>query len=98
LIYEFFFVINRQFKKRAPRAVSAIREFAQKLTHTEDVRIDAGLNKFIWSQGVRNVPKRVRVLIKRQINDDEDAKEKMYTLVSHVPKTSYKNLVTKKVE
>merc|ERR1740124_1154589 len=52
---------------------------------TKDVRIDTKLNKAIWSQGVRNVRKR---------NEDEDAKEKMFTLVQHVPVESFKNLQT----
>merc|ERR1719408_1202258 len=47
---------------------------------TKDVRIDTKLNKFVWSQGIRNVPKRVRVRMSRKRNEDEDAKEKMFTL------------------
>lgn len=42
-----------------------------------DVRIDTVLNKFIWSQGVKNVPKRVRVRLSRKRNEDEDADEKV---------------------
>ena len=48
---------------------------------TKDVRVSSELNKFIWSQGVRNVPFRVRVKLTRQRNEDEDAKEAMYTYV-----------------
>uniref|UniRef100_M4BEU4 60S ribosomal protein L31 n=2 Tax=Hyaloperonospora TaxID=184462 RepID=M4BEU4_HYAAE len=59
---------------------------------TEDVRIDSKLNKFIWSKGVRNVPYRVRVRLSRKRNDDEDAKEKLYTLVQHVQVASFKGL------
>jgi large subunit ribosomal protein L31e len=40
---------------------------------TEDVRIDTSLNKFIWSNGVRNLPKRVRVRIARRKNEDDKA-------------------------
>merc|ERR1719460_2243335 len=61
---------------------------------TKDVRIDTKLNKAIWSQGVRNVPKRIRVRFSRKRNEDEDAKEKMFTLVQHVPVESFKNLQT----
>merc|ERR1719190_192445 len=74
-----------QFKKRAPRAVRAVRKFAAKAMSTKDVRIDTKLNKFLWSEGVRNVPKRVRVRLSRKRNEDEEAKEKMFTLVQHVP-------------
>merc|ERR1719469_970579 len=52
---------------------------------TKDVRIDTKLNRAIWSQGVRNVPKRIRVRFSRKRNEDEDAKEKMFTLCQHVP-------------
>ena len=45
-----------------------------------DVRVDAGLNKFIWSQGVRNVAKRVRVRLSRRRNEDEEANEKVSKL------------------
>merc|ERR1719198_1005266 len=61
---------------------------------TKDVRIDTKLNKAIWSRGVRNVEKRVRVRLSRKRNEDEDAKEKMFTLVQHVPVESFKNLQT----
>ena len=43
--------------------------------HHEDVRIDTKLNKFLWSNGVRNVPRRVRVRLSRKRNEDEDAKD-----------------------
>ena len=42
-----------------------------------DVRVDTGLNKHIWSMGVRNVAKRVRVRLSRRRNEDEEAKEKV---------------------
>lgn len=48
------------------------------------MRIDVNLNKFVWSQGVKNVAKRIRVRLARRRNEDEDAKEKLYTLVTHV--------------
>lgn len=41
-----------------------------------EVRIDTKLNKFLWSNGVRNVPRRVRVRLSRKRNEDEEAKEK----------------------
>merc|ERR1719215_341723 len=61
---------------------------------TKDVRIDTKLNKTIWSRGVRNVEKRIRVRFSRKRNEEEDAKEKMFTLVQHVPVESFKNLQT----
>jgi large subunit ribosomal protein L31e len=65
------------FKKRAPRAIREIKAFAQKAMKTTDVRIDANLNKHVWSRGVKNVMKRVRVRLARRRNEDEDAKEKV---------------------
>merc|ERR1719322_2029185 len=86
-----------QFKKRAPRAIREIRKFATKAMRTADVRIDTKLNKFIWSQGIRNIPKRVRVRMSRKRNEDEEAKYKMFTLCQHVPVESFKNLQTEVV-
>eukprot|EP00920_Eleutheroschizon_duboscqi_P021757 GHVT01051979.1.p2 GENE.GHVT01051979.1~~GHVT01051979.1.p2 ORF type:complete len:126 (-),score=21.31 GHVT01051979.1:689-1066(-) len=87
-----------QFKKRAPRAISEIRKFAQKVMNTKDVRVDTKLNKHIWNKGIRNMPRRVRVRIARKRNEDEDAKEKMYTLVQYVPVDSFKELQTEAVQ
>merc|ERR1712007_133718 len=71
------------FKKKAPKAIRAIREFAQKQMNTK---------------GVRNVPYRVRVRISRKRNEDEEAKEKLYTLVQHVVVTSFKGLQNETVD
>lgn len=74
-----------QFKKRAPRAIKELKKLAHKCMGTSDVRIDQKLNKQLWKQGIRNLPRRVRVRLSRKRNEDEDAKEKMYTLVQYVP-------------
>merc|ERR1712061_844729 len=86
------------FKYRAPRAVKEIKKFAVKQMGTDDVRIDTRLNKHIWSQGVRNVPFRVRVRLARMRNEDEDSTNKLYTLVSHVNVATFKGLQTENVE
>mmetsp|Transcript_36266 Transcript_36266/g.102184 ORF Transcript_36266/g.102184 Transcript_36266/m.102184 type:complete len:121 (-) Transcript_36266:41-403(-) len=86
------------FKKRAPRAIREIRKFAKQHMFTNDVRIDAELNKHIWATGVRNVPFRVRVRLSRRRNPDEEADEEMYTHVSLVhPENGFKGLQTEKV-
>lgn len=85
-------------KKRAPRAIKAITKFAQRAMKTEDVRIDPTLNKFIWEKGIRSTPTRVRVRLSRKRNEEENAKFKLYTYVSYVPVTSFKNLVTENVD
>jgi large subunit ribosomal protein L31e len=63
-----------RFKSRAPRAVKEIRTFAQKVMGTTDVRLDVKLNKAVWSKGIKAVPHRLRIVVSRRRNDDEDAK------------------------
>ena len=70
------------FKKRAPRAVKEVKQFAAKMMKTKDVRIDVKHNKALWSKGIRNVPVKVRVQISRRRNDDDDAKEEWYSHVT----------------
>jgi large subunit ribosomal protein L31e len=53
LDYLFDIFLYRGFKRRAPRAITEIRKFAEKQMGTPDVRIDTRLNKHLWSQGVR---------------------------------------------
>jgi hypothetical protein len=50
-----FEILNRAFKKRAPRAVKELKKFAEKMMKTPDVRIDSKLNKEVWSQGIKLV-------------------------------------------
>ncbi|KAI8893855.1 ribosomal protein L31e-domain-containing protein [Globomyces pollinis-pini] len=86
------------FKKRAPKAIKVVREFAKKTMGTSDVRLDPSLNKEVWSKGVKNVQHRIRVRLSRKRNDDDGAKEKLYTYVTPVPTTSFKGLQTEVVE
>jgi len=86
------------FKRRAPRAIKEIKKFAEKEMRTSDVRIDVGLNQQLWSKGIRSVPYRVRVRLSRKRNEDEDAANKLYTVVTFVPVTSFKRLTTAVVE
>merc|ERR1712125_86398 len=72
------------FKKRAPRAIRAIKKFAIQMLGTSDVRIHPQLNKAVWAKGIKNVPHRLRVRCERRRNEDEDAKEKLFTIVTHV--------------
>jgi len=91
-------VHGRSFKKRAPWAVKSVIEFARKHMGTSDVRIDPKLNQAIWSRGVKSVPHRMRLKLERKRNDDEGAKEKLYTYASHVPLVSCKGLQTTVVD
>lgn len=62
-----------------------------------NVRIDTSLNKQMFAQGVRNVQKRVRVRLERRRDEDEEATEKMYTLVKYVEVSDFKGLQTQNV-
>lgn len=86
------------YKKRAPRAVKIVRKFAEKEMGTNDVRIDTRLNKALWHRGIRNPPFRIRVRLSRRRNDDEDSPNKLYTLVTYVPVSTFKELQTENVE
>mmetsp|Transcript_30518 Transcript_30518/g.57010 ORF Transcript_30518/g.57010 Transcript_30518/m.57010 type:complete len:109 (-) Transcript_30518:147-473(-) len=86
------------FKTKAPKAIKEIKAFARKMMRTDDVRVDVQLNKFIWSKGVRNVPRRVRVRLHRKRNEDEEAADQFYTHVTYVKVDSFKELETKCVE
>ncbi|KAJ2328546.1 60S ribosomal protein L31B [Coemansia aciculifera] len=91
-------VFGASFKKRTPRAVKAIREFAQTTMGTKDVRLDAQLNKTLWARGIKAVPHRIRVRLSRKRNDSEDAAEKLYTTVTYVPVASFKGLQSQAVD
>jgi large subunit ribosomal protein L31e len=58
----------------------------------QDVRIDTALNRAVWAKGIRNVPRKIRVRISRTRNEDEDAKEKFYSLIQHVDVEDFKGL------
>ena len=77
---------GEKFKKKAPKAVKVVKELARKMMFTKDVRVDPELNKQLWSNGLRNVAKRISVIMERKKNEDDDEnEEKMYTLVKLAP-------------
>uniref|UniRef100_A0A673UQU4 Large ribosomal subunit protein eL31 n=1 Tax=Suricata suricatta TaxID=37032 RepID=A0A673UQU4_SURSU len=80
------------FKKHAPQALKEIWKFAMKEKETPDVRIDTRLNKAVWAKGIRNVPYRIHVWFSRKGNEDEASPNKLYTSVTYVPVTTFKNL------
>merc|ERR1711871_782921 len=82
-----------QFKKRAPRAIRNIKRFAMGEMYVKDVRVETNLNRFIWSSGIRNVPRKVRIRVSRLRSEDEDAKEKFYCIVKHLPVRSFQGLL-----
>lgn len=75
-----------------------MKAFATKEMGTKDVRLDPLLNKALWAQGVQGVPRRIRVRISRKRNDEEDAKEKLFSYVQAVNVDSVKGLNTTTVD
>ncbi|CAO2587374.1 60S ribosomal protein L31 [Lemmus lemmus] len=65
---------------------------------TPDVQTETRLNKAVWAKGIRNVPYRIRVRLSRKRNEDEDSPIRLYTLVTYVPVTTFKNLQTVNVD
>jgi hypothetical protein len=65
---------------------------------TKDVRLDPQLNKKVWESGIKGVPFRVRVRISRKRNDEEGAKEKLYSYVQAVNVKDPKGMSTAVVE
>ena len=65
---------------------------------TSDVRLDPQLNKKVWESGIKGVPFRLRVRISRKRNDEESAKEKLYSYVQAVNVKKPKGLQTAVVE
>ncbi|VFV33654.1 Hypothetical predicted protein [Lynx pardinus] len=80
------------FKKRDPQVLKEIWKFAMKETGTPVVPLDTRLNKTVWVKGIRNVPYRTCVWLSRKCNEDEVSPNKLYTLVTFVPVTTFKNL------
>ncbi|XP_069346458.1 large ribosomal subunit protein eL31-like [Eulemur rufifrons] len=80
------------FKKRTPQELREIQKFAMKEMGTPDVHTDTRLNKAIWAKGIRNVPYHICVQLSRKRNEDEESPNNLYTLVTYVPVTTFKNL------
>jgi len=83
-----------QFKKKAPKAIKAIKKFAMQNMKTDDVRIDVKLNQHIWSQGIRNIPKRVRIRLRRKRDEEAEGTSSWYTLASLLHVEDFKGLHT----
>jgi large subunit ribosomal protein L31e len=55
--------------KRTDRVVNMIKEFAVKHMKSSQIKIDQELNRFIWEKGKTNPPRKVRVRI---VKDEDD--------------------------
>ncbi|XP_043836371.1 60S ribosomal protein L31-like [Dromiciops gliroides] len=86
------------FKKQVPQARKETHKFAMKEMRTLNVCIDTRLNKVVWAKGRRNVLYRIQVHLSRKCNEDDDSPNKLYTLVTYVPVTTFKSLQTVNVD
>lgn len=77
--------------------MQAVRRFARKTMHTRKVRIDVGVNKFLWSRGIKNPPHRIRVRLTRKRSCNAES-PRIYTLVEYVPCADFKGLQTVNVK
>ena len=50
--------------------MDVIRKFAQKAMNTEKVVIDTTVNQYVWNQGIRNIPRRIRVRLARKVDGE----------------------------
>jgi large subunit ribosomal protein L31e len=55
--------------KRTDRVVNMIKEFAIKHMKSSQIKIDQELNRYIWKKGKTNPPRKVRV---RLVKDEDD--------------------------
>ncbi len=63
---------NVAIKKRSKRAMSVIRIFAERHMKTDSVKIGAELNHLIWSRGIKNPPRKVKVQMVPTKTDDAE--------------------------
>jgi len=47
--------------KRSPKAMRVIREFLQRHMKSDDIKIDKKVNEYIWNQGIKHPPSKVKV-------------------------------------
>ena len=89
-------------KKRAPRAIKAIRKFASVNmgVSEKDISIDADLNKAVWAQGIASPAKRMRIRLSRVRQTEQGKENKFRVIVSGVavPKEQLRHLKTQTVE
>lgn len=54
--------------RRAKKAVTIIREFATRHMKAKQVKIETGVNEFVWARGIKHPPRRITLEMER----DED--------------------------
>ncbi len=56
------YFVNTPKYKRSKKAISLIKEFIKKHMKTEEVKLGKHLNEYVWRNGIKNPPGKVRVL------------------------------------
>lgn len=84
-------------KYRAPRVIRDITKTVRARFGVSAVKIDTDLNKEVWSQGISNPPKKIRLLLTRRVEESGD-KSRNVVHVSHLPVKSFHGLQTRVVE
>lgn len=51
--------------RRAKRAINIIKEFAKKHMKAEVVKISNKVNSLVWSRGIEEPPRRIRVVMRK---------------------------------
>jgi large subunit ribosomal protein L31e len=54
--------------KRTDRVINMIREFAEKHMKSDEIKLEQGLNRQIWSRGKTHPPRKVRV---KMVKDED---------------------------
>ncbi|XP_045703759.1 60S ribosomal protein L31-like [Phyllostomus hastatus] len=87
------------FKKHDPQAHKETRKFAVKEGDgAPDVRTNTRLSTAVWARGIRNAPHRDQVRLSRKHSAGGDSPNRLYTLVTCVPVTTFKKLQTVNVD
>ncbi|KAF3831508.1 hypothetical protein GH733_000320 [Mirounga leonina] len=80
------------FWRSLPLGTQRDPEICIKEMETANVHVDIRLSKAVWAKGIRNIPYCIHVQLSRKHKGDEDSPNKLYTLLTYVPITTFKNL------
>jgi len=84
-----------QYKKKAGRGIREIKKFASKTMGTKVVKVLPEVNQHVWKNGIRRLPRRIRLKLSRRAHDGGDEEDDpFFTEVSLVDVDSFKDLQT----
>jgi large subunit ribosomal protein L31e len=82
--------------KRTDRVINMIKEFATMHMKSSQIKIDQELNRYIWEKGKTNPPRKVRVRIVK--DDDDQVIVSLYEDILLDNESRYKTDIDKKEE